>query len=277
MKKGRITFVPAGGLANRMMAMASAYAMTQETGDDLNVIWFQDWALNAPFHSVFTPIPGMKLKEATLSDKLLYDRARKKNLWIPSLPQRLLFERRIQEQDVEALKSKHFDFNEWSRGHTCYMSSFNAFGTFSDTLYAQLFHPVAEVSAVIDRYYAEFSSHTIGMHIRRTDHVLSIQNSPDYLFIEKAEEEIATHSDTKIFLATDSCEVKNLFSAKFGNRILMQEDEASRDSINGIRGGLIDMYTLSRTCKIYGSMSSMFSLIASKLGENIELEILSKK
>ena len=78
-------FIPSGGLANRMRAIASAYALTQETGSDLQIVWFQDWALNAPFHSVFVHPVQLKLREATLTDHLLYDRARRRNLWLPAL------------------------------------------------------------------------------------------------------------------------------------------------------------------------------------------------
>ena len=44
MRKGQLLFVPSGGLANRMRAIASAYTLTQQTDSDLQVVWFQDWA-----------------------------------------------------------------------------------------------------------------------------------------------------------------------------------------------------------------------------------------
>ena len=47
MKKGSLMFIPSGGLANRMRAIASAYALTQETESDLQVVWFRDWALRS--------------------------------------------------------------------------------------------------------------------------------------------------------------------------------------------------------------------------------------
>lgn len=37
-----ITFVPAGGLANRMRAVASALTMARDAGRGLRVIWFKD-------------------------------------------------------------------------------------------------------------------------------------------------------------------------------------------------------------------------------------------
>lgn len=56
MNKGKLLFVPSGGLANRMRAMASAWQMAQHTGVKVETVWFCDWALNAPFHAIFAPI-----------------------------------------------------------------------------------------------------------------------------------------------------------------------------------------------------------------------------
>ena len=53
---GKITFVPVGGLANRMRAVASAVMLAGKTKSDLSIIWFRDWALNAPFYQLFKPI-----------------------------------------------------------------------------------------------------------------------------------------------------------------------------------------------------------------------------
>ena len=275
--KESLFFVPAGGLANRMRAIASAYTLSQRIGSSLQVFWFQDWALHAPFFSVFTlPNLPLTIKDATCVDYLLYDRARRKNFWIPALPQKLLFDRRLKENRVYELLLKKFDFEEWAKGHHCYMSGFCQFVDFPDILYSQLFQPVKEVMNEVNHFHDQFSDHTIGLHIRRTDHAIAIANSPDELFIRKLGEEIETCADTRVFLATDDNQLKQLFLSKFGDRIIMQELEARRDSIEGIRGGLVDMYTLARTCKIYGSAGSTFSSMAASLG-GIELEVITKQ
>lgn len=266
MKKGSLMFIPSGGLANRMRAIASAYALTQETESDLQVVWFRDWALNAPFRSVFVLPTQLSLREATPLDHLLYDRARRRNLWLPALPQRLLFERHIKEQMVTPLKKQDFDFKDWARGHRCYMSCYQVFGDFSDSLYSILFHPVKEVIDNVNRFREQFSSHCIGLHIRRTDNIESINQSPTNLFIDKVKEEIDTHADTTVFLATDSDEVKNELRKIFGTHIITPNKEACRNNIEGIRGGLIDMWTLSTTQKIYGSVGSSFSAMAASIG-----------
>ena len=274
MRKGQLLFVPSGGLANRMRAIASAYTLTQQTDSDLQVVWFQDWALHAPFRSIFEETPLVAVREATLVDHLIYDRARKKNFFLPALPQRMLFQRHIKEQDVTPLKKQSFDFEQWARGKRCYMSCYQVFGSFPDNLYSQLFLPVKEVMGVVDSYRSQFNSHTIGLHIRRTDNAESIAKSPTELFINKVREEIDQHDDAKVFLATDSTEVKKEFIAAFGTRIITPQEEACRDSISGIRGGVIDLWTLASTQKIYGSAGSSFSPMAASIG-GVPLEIMN--
>ncbi len=271
---GSLLFVPSGGLANRMRAVASAHELCKKVDSTLQVVWFQDWALSAPFHSIFEETPLVAIREATILDHLLYDRARKKNFFLPALPQRILFQRHIKEQDVTPLKKQSFDFEAWACGKRCYMSCYQVFGTFPDERYQQLFHPVKAVMDVVDGYRSQFNSHTIGLHIRRTDNAESIAKSPTVLFINKVREEIELHDDTKVFLATDSTEVKREFIAAFGSRIITPKEDACRDSISGIRGGVVDLWTLASTQKIYGSAGSSFSPMAASIG-GVPLEIMN--
>ena len=271
---GSLLFVPSGGLANRMRAVASAYELCKKVDSTLQVVWFQDWALHAPFRSIFEETPLVAIREATMLDYILYDRARKKNLFVPALPQRILFQRHIKEQDVTPLKKVSFDFEQWARGKRCYMSCYQVFGSFPDELYSRLFRPVKEVMDVVDGYRSQFGSHTIGMHIRRTDNAESIAKSPTSLFINKVREEIDQHADAKVFLATDSAEVKQEFIAAFGSHIITPKEDACRDSISGIRGGVVDLWTLASTQKIYGSAGSSFSPMAASIG-GVPLEIMN--
>lgn len=254
--------------------MVSAYELCQTVDSQLQVVWFQDWALHAPFRSIFEETPLVAVREATLLDHILYDRARKKNFFLPALPQRLLFQRHIKEQDVTPLKKQSFDFEQWARGKRCYMSCYQVFGTFPDERYQQLFHPVKAVMDVVDGYRSQFNSHTIGLHIRRTDNAESITKSPTTLFINKVREAIDLHEDTKVFLATDSTQVKQEFIEAFGARIITPKEEACRDSISGIRGGVVDLWTLASTQKIYGSAGSSFSPMAASIG-GVPLEIMN--
>ena len=272
MNSGTLTLVPSGGLANRMRAVASAYSLCEATGSRLQVVWFRDWALDAAFNDIFEPVdPSLfDLREARILDFIVNDRPRRKNLWIPKLLQMLVYpphyKSRIYEREVTPLKRQGFDFEAWQRGHRCYMSCYQVFGSFPDTLYGKLFRPVRGVMEQVERNECMFSAHTIGMHIRRTDNMESIEKSPTQFFIDAGRKELESYADLKIFLATDSEDVKREMREEFGNRIITAGEEAFRGNVDGIRGGLADMYTLARTQCIYGSAGSSFSEMASYIG-----------
>lgn len=267
MGEARLTLVPEGGIANRMRAIASAYNLCRATGSRLKVIWFKDKGMNAGFHEIFEPIKKIPcIRDARFADNLLNSRPRRHNLWIPSVTQPLFFDSRIQAGTIPSLKSQGFDFEEWQKGKRNFMSCYDWFGTFTPHLYADLFHPRRETMERVEDNAKRFSTYTIGMHIRRTDNVMAIQQSPTSLFVEAGRKELEQHSDLRIFLATDSDDVKEEMRNVFGTRIITAEETASRCSAAGIVGGLVDLWTLSRTNKIYGSAYSSFSDMASCLG-----------
>ena len=84
---GKITFVPVGGLANRMRAVASAVMLAGKTKSELSIIWFRDWALNAPFYQLFKPVDREVacLRDASRMDYAILDRPPSKNFHFPLL------------------------------------------------------------------------------------------------------------------------------------------------------------------------------------------------
>lgn len=46
-----------GGLCNRMRTIASAVKLAKKLNCKMKVLWVKDKALNAPFKSLFEPIP----------------------------------------------------------------------------------------------------------------------------------------------------------------------------------------------------------------------------
>ena len=264
-----IYYVPVGGLGNRMQALVAAYNLHQATGIRVRVLWFRDWALDAPFSSIFQPIcqEGFVVKDATPFDSLLYDRPRRHNLYVPLLPQRLLFSRRIRETQTVALKAQGFDFERWAREAkgNVYFACYESFGNVSDSLYDDLLRLSTTVEQKLQTITGGFSDHTIGLHIRRTDNYRSIAQSPLYLFENKIKEEIEKNPDTCVFLATDDEPTKKTLTAEFPGRILTSSKAAERGTVDGIQDALAEMYALASCERIYGSAGSSFSIIASKL------------
>ena len=85
--------------------------------------------------------------------------------------------------------------------------------------------------------------------------------------------ELEARPDVRFFLATDDAEIKRRLLDRFGeDRIITARMELRRDSQEGMKGAVLDLFALSRTEKIIGSYYSSYSEIAAELG-GIELII----
>lgn len=272
----KITFIPVGGLANRMRAIASAFDLCKKTNGSLNVVWIKDWALNSPFYELFEPINDdvISLRDASTIDKLLLDRPRKKNFYLPRIYQKLIFDSSLYELSITPLCRKGFDFVKWAIGNKeLYLASYTNFMNYDISIISKLFRPLPEIKKMIDTYTSQFTDDTIGLHIRRTDNLDSIINSPIELFYNKIDKEIDANNAVNFFLATDCEDVKKEMQKRYGSRIICSKEVADRDSIEGIKGAVAEMYVLSSTQKIYGSFQSSYSDMASQIS-GIPLEIL---
>ena len=268
MSANTLTLVPAGGLGNRMYAVASACYLCRQTDTHLRVLWFKDWALGAAFGQIFQDPcqPDIHITEARLLHHLTADRPRLRNLWLPRLPQYFLYQQRLDEQEVQRRLHQHFDFAAWIRDKNSWMSNYLLLCPEARSLVPELFHPVPQVMQDVEANTAHFGPHTFGFHIRRTDHVVATQASPTDLFIRQAKELIDEYHDCTIYLATDSHEVKQQLVHLFGPHIITSPADAVRGNVEGIRQALVEMYTLAETHTIYGSHRSSFSQVASIIG-----------
>ena len=258
-----MTFIPVGGLANRMRSIHSAISLCEN--DKMQIYWFKDQGLNCRFEHIFKPIPlpYVTLKEASIWDKALFDRPRKKNLHIPRLYQKLCFDACLYEQETQ---EGYLDFQQWKKKHrSVYLASYNQF--FQPTQHLKnLFIPIESIQERINHICSEYIKQVIGIHIRRGDHDIAIQKSPIELFIAEMEQEIEKEPLTNFFLATDSEKEKAILTKRFGNRIITSKDAANRNTTEGIQQAVVDLYALSRTNKILGSFYSSFSEIAAQIG-----------
>ena len=269
----KITFVPVGGLANRLRALASAIVLSQKTHSRLHVYWFCDWALRAPFSSLFQPLhlDGVHFHEASACRHFLLDRPRSKNLRLPRLYQCLAFRSAVYERSFFPLYERGFDFPAWvNKHHNVYMASYSIFQPYEDVFLRQLFIPIPEVMDEINRRSRAFTAGTMGVHVRRTDNIASIDKSPLEAFYARID---TCPKTATIFLATDSDDVKECMRQRYGERIITSSSTADRDSVSGIREGIIDMFLLSRTSCILGSFQSSFSVMAAQMG-GIPLEVV---
>jgi hypothetical protein len=271
-----ITLIPTGGLANRMKAIDSAILLARHLSAKLRIFWFRDSGLNCRFDQLFEPleIPGVELIEATTSDLLLYDRPRKKNLWIPRLYQKVAFDACIYVEEATRLYREDFDFKQWAANKNVYLASCIYFYPDEGKRF-QPFRPIKPLALQIEEGSRKFSSDTIGIHIRRTDNIASIQQSPIELFIAEMRVAIATNVRANFYLASDSIPDKERLKELFGQRIITSDQAADRNSLEGMQNALVELWLLSKTKRIIGSAQSSFSETAAEIS-GIECRIVRK-
>ncbi len=257
-----------GGLGNRMRTAAAAAAMAPQVHGRVAVLWTPQWGMGSRFDELFEPVatPRLELRDATPLERLTAARPRPRNLFLPRLTNRLSFRQVLYNEQVMPLYQQHFDFAAWANAHRSLMWTWWDFFPWEPALLRQLFCPLPALQQRINERCAAFSPHTIGVHIRRTDHQQAIQESPLELFTDAIDHEADLHPDLCVYLATDDEATKAALRQRYGQRILTSNTSATRDTTDGIREALIEMYTLSRTAHIYGSAGSSFSTIAAYLG-----------
>ena len=103
-----------------------------------------------------------------------------------------------------------------------------------------MFIPQDDIQRRIDEVVAGFSERTIGVHIRRTDNVVSIQSSPLENFTNMMDAEIKKKANTKFYVASDDDEVKESLKSKYPNRIITLMDDTDRNSLEGMKFAVLD-------------------------------------
>lgn len=262
-----LTLLPEGGLGNRMAAIASATAYCRERDIPLRVVWTRAWGMAARYDDLFDSVPaGVEIREAGWREALTLDRPRKRNLWLPRLYQRARFDRCIYLDEVyaepEGKLSVPAGFSTEGDIYLVHLSEFYHRPGMYDTL-----RPVPAVVRRIEKRTAAFDTHTVGVHIRRTDNACACRESPIGHFEEAMRRELEADPQTRFYVATDDEPTKRHLTQLFGTgRIMTSPATATRDSVEGIREAMVEMYALARTRRIYGSAHSSFSILACRLG-----------
>ncbi len=307
MKKRRIDVVAAGGLANRMRAIAAGVALAKDAGAACRVLWCVCDELRSEFEELFEAPPVRTLPFSLTTLHSAWSRFRvsppgKRNLYFPALlqipfygvrvydninsewygdhPEELLKEigsstliddhRRIGKIRIPSLIAP----SSLASGREVLIFSGQVFYPFGEDLYRGLFRFSAKVERRARELQGEVERFDYGMHIRQTDNHLSIANSPIEIFEEKIDEILEANPKAKIFLASDSQEVKSRLEKKYGDRIRFNRRVAERNSPEGMLDAAAEMLILSRTGRIFGSFWSSYSEAAAMLG-GVPLEILT--
>lgn len=283
----RITIEPISGLANRMMALDSAISYCKKHNYQLNLIWPLFRGLNTRFDSLFE-IPDIvnsisypseysenkllinlkvgvrKLKKLFTDyryDKIIDKRSSE------LITDQLVVPNSLSEEDNLSIGPEYK--NIFIRTDRRYFNNPNPY---------QELVPIKEILVEINRIKKQIPVlKSIGIHIRRTDNIWAIENSPLSSFYGAIETILDKQPDELFYLATDSPSVQRNLIKRYGRSIIFyNKPSLSRNNDLGMKHALIELYLLSSTKIIIGSYGSSFSVVASELG-NIPLDIILAK
>lgn len=266
-----LTLVPQGGLCNRLRAMLSVLSLvdTGRLDADIHVGWGISSECGAHYDQLFLPLT---LPRLTVHTRRWYDRPiTRSNLHWPAIVRCFRYDRQFINLPPSL---DDFDALVANGSFAVYVSTGIAFCDYPSS-YIQRLLPLPHLQQRIDALSASFDSHTIGVHIRRTDHSTAIAESPDALFEQAIAEAIAADPDARFYVSTDDEALKQTLADRFPARIMSQECHGTRANLSGMEEAVIDLWTLARTSRIIGSYWSSFSDTAAEIG-GIPLNIIRK-
>lgn len=257
-----ITLVPYAGLCNRLNAIGSALAYKEKFPEtELSILWHKRRHCNCRFKDLFQqlPEPFSPVKELCWQWKD-YPGTRF-NLNLPQIMRGLFY-------DCSILPSTPADdFDVLTQGkNRVYVSHDNRFcKEYKAESLAEIFRPIEELQRRIDNVVENWNNNVIGLHIRRTDNKHSISLSPITHFYEVIEKELQNNNKVRFYVATDDVEVKNDLLKRYGDRIITIPLCLKRNSVQGMKDAVVDLFCLGHTKKIYGSFHSTYSSFAARL------------
>lgn len=267
MCKMKITLVPIAGLCNRMNAITSGLLYQQHNpGCELKIFWWKTHDCCADFHDLFEQLPPPFVKICKLKSFIKDRPASARNLKIPRLFRRLFYDFEM----TPAYNADDFD-NLVQGKERVFVACHNRFNKYClKKSLAKVFVPVKDLRERIHEVTKDWNGNVVGLHIRRTDNQRAIENSPMEHFFQLMDEEILKNEKVRFYLASDDDTVKQELKEKYGDRIITLQLSLRRNSVQGMKDAVVDLYCLGATSKIFGSYASTYSIIASQLN-NIEI------
>ncbi len=249
-----IIIQPSGGLCNRMRVINSGWKLARERQEKLLVLWNCNPELNCPFDALFRPVKEFKITSIhSVADprKLFYQKTARSYLTNEELIEHRNQDGCLDRGYAVGLKSNLYIFTwEWFYPSEDY----------------HLFVPTEALQMRIDEMTAQFGQSCVGVHIRRTDNQPAIGKSSTDAFLDSMRREISADPDTMFYLATDDMKEEARLREVFPDRILSNRNRClRRDSRNGMKDALLDLYCLAATRKIIGSYFSSFTDIAADM------------
>lgn len=280
----RVTVEPISGLANRMMALDSAISYCRIHNYQLNLVWPLFRGLNTKFedlfdlpdiiHSVSYPSEYstnrivINLKVGIRKLKRLFTDYRYDKI-IDKRSSELIIDQLVVPNSLSDENNLSIDpeyKNIFIRTDRRYFNNPKPY---------QELVPIKEILVEINDIKAQIPVHkSVGIHIRRTDNIWAIENSPLSAFCDTIQSILDKQPHELFYLATDSPSVERELIERFGKSIVTyKKPSLLRNEDLGMRHALIELFLLSSTKRIIGSYGSSFSVVASEIG-NIPFNVV---
>lgn len=101
--------------------------------------------------------------------------------------------------------------------------------------------------------------------MRRGDNVPAAKVSTLDKYYKAMDIELGKNPEHLFYVASDDYSVKEEMKRRYGKSILYTDLCLERNSVQGMKDAVVDLYCLGKTDKILGSHYSSYSLVASRL------------
>jgi len=260
---------PFGGLCNRLRVIDSARTLARRLGTETQVIWKTAADMVAPFDQLFDAPPDIRFRNdgrfRFIQSPADWPRVARPLVRVSN---RLLgVTRAYFERDVPRIWNGEDDLSALRATDTVFFCTCQSLQNWKNLDYSWL-RPQAELAERIRGHIAGFDgARVVGVHIRRTDHVISTGESPLELFVARMDVELQTRPGTKFFVATDDPETERALVDRFGQQwIHTHKKQFGRDSVEAIRDAVVDLFLLASTESLLASAASSFSETAAIIG-----------
>ena len=279
--KNTLTLKPIGGLCNRLMAIDSAISLCEKLGLHLKVIWIRDKWLNAGYDDLFKslkakiPVEIVEYESVPIlySDKTLYKPKQRLYNAFLKLLQRIKFGHVLHGYEVKKILEEKSDLGATLPAtKQIYLAYWRRLSP--GKIAKSRFIPTSDIATTIRDLSENIGQDYIGIHIRRGDHSIVINESPLKVFIDMIEQYIHYKPTTVFFLASDSMEVKKEIKKLYHNSIIFQTaEEGDRESTSGMKKAVVDLFLLSKSKEVWGNSKSTYIRVASEIGNNEIIEV----
>lgn len=252
LSKETLDFRPCAGLANRLRAMVSAICAAEDLGWKLRVWWPIEPGIHAaPFSDLFQVPKSFPPDLVTLEER--WHSATE--LLVKNQEEWNTVSRRLKTSPLQML---------------CYLKSYYRFHTADNERWLKHLRnlkPLEQHMRRVEECLAPAAGRPlIGIHIRRTDHAVSIKHSPTDVFLKSMRRVFALHPKALFFIASDDDRERLRIKQEFGKRVLTLAETLDRTSIEGGVDALLDFIALSKCTEIWGSVHSSFCELAAQYG-----------